>query len=110
MGLFRRRRGRHDLGSAVRDIPAAPPVVLVHPPATVVLPEPEPAAAPAVVVPAVVVPAVVGAAVEGAPEVPAQAQPRVELGFRDGSTAALAPDSAQARALTEIAQVLTRRD
>jgi len=105
MGLFRRRRGRHDLGSAVRDIPAAPPVVLVHPPATVVLPEPEPAAAPAVVVPAVV-----GAAVEGAPEVPAQAQPRVELGFRDGSTAALAPDSAQARALTEIAQVLTRRD
>ncbi|MGB8651197.1 MAG: hypothetical protein WCD35_11105 [Mycobacteriales bacterium] len=36
--------------------------------------------------------------------------PRVELGFRDGSTAALAPDSAQARALTEIAQVLTRRD
>jgi hypothetical protein len=35
---------------------------------------------------------------------------RVELGFRDGSTAALAPDSAQARALTEIAAVLTRRD
>jgi hypothetical protein len=35
---------------------------------------------------------------------------RVELGFRDGSTAALAPDSAQARALSEIAAVLTRRD
>ena len=35
---------------------------------------------------------------------------RVELGFRDGSTAALPPDSAQARALTEIAAVLTRRD
>jgi hypothetical protein len=36
--------------------------------------------------------------------------PRVELGFRDGSTAALAPDSAQARALTAIADVLTQRD
>jgi hypothetical protein len=35
---------------------------------------------------------------------------RVELGFRDGSTAALAPDSAQARALREIASVLTSRD
>jgi hypothetical protein len=35
---------------------------------------------------------------------------RVELGFRDGSTAALAPDSAQARALTEIAAALARRD
>ncbi|HTL22452.1 MAG TPA: hypothetical protein VL281_00315 [Mycobacteriales bacterium] len=38
------------------------------------------------------------------------AGPRVELGFRDGSTAALAPGSAQARALTEIAAALTRRD
>jgi hypothetical protein len=37
-------------------------------------------------------------------------RPRVELGFRDGSTAALAPESAQAKALTEIASVLTRRD
>ena len=36
--------------------------------------------------------------------------PRVELGFRDGSTAALSPESAQAKALTEIASVLTRRD
>ncbi|MDP9182265.1 MAG: hypothetical protein M3P04_05760 [Actinomycetota bacterium] len=36
--------------------------------------------------------------------------PRVELGFRDGSTAALAPDSAQARALTALADVLVRRD
>lgn len=86
MGLFRRRRGRHDLGSAVRDIPSAPPVVLMHPPASVVLPCPEP------------VPSYVAG------------RPRVELGFRDGSTAALAPDSAQARALTEIAAVLTRHD
>jgi hypothetical protein len=76
VGLFRRRRrGRHELGSAVRDIPSAPPVVLVHPPAPV--PEQE---------------------------------PRVELGFRDGSTAALAPDSAQARALVALAGVLARRD
>jgi hypothetical protein len=35
---------------------------------------------------------------------------RVELGFRDGSTAALDPSSAQARALLAVAQVLTRRD
>ncbi len=34
--------------------------------------------------------------------------PRVELGFRDGSTAALAPDSAQSRALLALAEVLTR--
>lgn len=92
MGLFRRRPGRHDLGSAVRDIPSAAPVVLVHPPASAV-----PAPAPA------------GPA-HATPDREPPAGPRVELGFRDGSTAALAPDSAQARALTEIAQVLTRRD
>ena len=34
--------------------------------------------------------------------------PRVELGFRDGSTAALAPESAQSRALVALADVLTR--
>ena len=42
---------------------------------------------------------------------PAQEQisgPRVELTFRDGSSASL--DATQARALDEIAQVLTRRD
>jgi hypothetical protein len=36
--------------------------------------------------------------------------PRVELGFRDGSTAALAPGSEQAKALNDIASALTRRD
>ena len=59
-----------------------------------------------------------GAAVTSIPSavpaaVPAQVPPsgpRVELGFRDGTTAALAPGSAQAQALTEIASVLTRRD
>jgi hypothetical protein len=34
--------------------------------------------------------------------------PRVELTFRDGTSASL--DATQARALDEIAQVLTRRD
>jgi hypothetical protein len=36
--------------------------------------------------------------------------PRIELGFRDGSTAALAPGSEQARALRDIASILTQRD
>ncbi len=47
------------------------------------------------------------------PESPAgsaAAQTRVQLGFRDGSMATLAPDSAQARALEDIAVALTRRD
>ncbi|HVE74791.1 MAG TPA: hypothetical protein VNA30_06890 [Mycobacteriales bacterium] len=35
---------------------------------------------------------------------------RVELGFRDGSSAELDPDSAQAKALENIASALTRRD
>ncbi|MCU1586642.1 MAG: hypothetical protein JWN31_135, partial [Frankiales bacterium] len=35
--------------------------------------------------------------------------PRIELGFRDGSTAALAPGSEQARALRDIASILTQR-
>jgi hypothetical protein len=36
--------------------------------------------------------------------------PRVELGFRDGTTAALAPNSVQAQALRDIASALTRRE
>jgi hypothetical protein len=36
--------------------------------------------------------------------------PRVELGFRDGTSAALAPGSEQAKALQGIADVLTQRD
>lgn len=112
MRLFRRRRGRHDLGLAVRDIPAAPPVVLVHPPASVDLPPWPVLSTPA---PAVIAqgtpPLAEPVPIDCPPAVPAQESgPRVELGFRDGSVAALAPDSAQARALTEIAQVLTRRD
>ena len=45
------------------------------------------------------------AALEAVAEVPG---PRVELTFRDGSSAAL--DPASARALADVAQVLTRRD
>jgi hypothetical protein len=37
-------------------------------------------------------------------------EPRVELGFRDGSTAVLAPGSEQAKALSALASVLTQRD
>jgi hypothetical protein len=43
-----------------------------------------------------------------APEPTPAPGPRVELTFRDGSSASL--DATQARALDEIAQVLTRRD
>ena len=43
---------------------------------------------------------------ESTPVVPPS--PRVELTFRDGSSAAL--DPAEARALADVAQVLTRRD
>ena len=80
---FRRRpSGRHALGAAVTAIPSAPP-------------------APAPVAPAPVLPAQPEPVVQG---------PRVELGFRDGTTAALAPGSAQAQALTDLAAVLTQRD
>lgn len=81
MWPFRSRpAGKHALGAAVTAIPAAP----------------------------VVPPAAPGPVPEAAPE-PVQG-PRVELGFRDGTTAALAPGSVQAKALSEIASVLARRD
>jgi hypothetical protein len=80
---FRPRKvGRHALGAAVTAIPAA----RVADPLLESLP-----AAPPVV--------------EEEP-----AAPRIELGFRDGSTAALAPGSEQAKALNDIASVLTQRD
>jgi len=90
---FRRRpRGRHALGAAVTAIPSARPA----PVASIV----EPAAPVVPVVPVAPV----------APVVQEPPGPRIELGFRDGSTAALAPGSEQAQALTDIASVLTRRD
>jgi hypothetical protein len=99
MWPFRRRqpRGKHALGAAVTSIPSGlPPRV----------------AAPVAVVPEQVVTA--EPVVAEMPQVPVQAPapraPRVELGFRDGTSAALAPGSEQATALQEIASVLTRRD
>lgn len=41
---------------------------------------------------------------------PSPAAPRVQLGFRDGTSASLDPDSEQALALELLAQSLTRRD
>ena len=77
----KRRRGRHELGAAVRSLPSLP----------------VPAPPPMHVVPPV------------AP-VPVQAGHRVELGFRDGSVQELVPGSAQAVALEQIASALARRD
>jgi hypothetical protein len=92
MWPFRSRRvGRHEVGAAAPSVSAAPPV--------------RPASYGAFAGPRSAVPM--------APLVPESRQPwepRVELGFRDGTTATLAPGSAQARALTEIATALARRD
>lgn len=44
---------------------------------------------------------------EAAPPV---ALPRVQLGFRDGSSTSLDPSSTQSQALEQLAQSLTRRD
>ena len=45
----------------------------------------------------------------GAPPLPLQVIARVQLGFRDGTTALLDPDSEQAHALEELALMLTTR-
>ena len=97
MWPFRRRaKGRHQLGAAVTSIPSlvrtVPAPVYVEP------------VAPAYVEPA---PLEVVAEPVAVAEPPVQ---RIELGFRDGSTAALAPGSDQAKALSDIASVLTQRD
>lgn len=42
--------------------------------------------------------------------VPQVAQPRVQLGFRDGTSTTLDPSSTQSQALEQLAQSLTRRD
>jgi hypothetical protein len=128
MAFWRRSKGRHALGAAVTSIPAAPvrPVApslgLPVEPAPVepapAEPAPlEPALAPPVwQPPAVVVPhqpapdwsfPELHPAAATRVEVP-PAGPRVELTFADGTSAAL--DPTQARALDEIAQVLTQRD
>jgi hypothetical protein len=90
---FRRRaRGRHALGAAVTAIPSLPAQVPPAPRPVVAARAPEPTP-------------------EAIPEPVAEPTvPRVELGFRDGSSAALAPWSEQAKALTDIASLLTQRD
>ena len=88
MAFWRRSKGRHALGAAVTAIPAAPAPV-----------------APVAVRPTFLPPA----SLPPAPlPPPPPVGPRVELTFADGSSASL--DPVQARALDEIAQVLTRRD
>ena len=122
---FRRRpKGRHALGAAVTAIPSARPVAphvavpaaaepapapVASAPAVPPPVEPAPLQEPVAVEPAAVVPS--PAAEPVAPPAPVRPRgPRVELGFRDGSTAALAPGSEQAKALTDLASVLTQRD
>jgi hypothetical protein len=100
----RRKAGRHELGAAVTGIPALPVARVV--PASYGAFAPAPVEAFVAPVPLQDEPPVAVVPVQ-APVAPA---PRVELGFRDGSTAALSPESAQAKALTEIASVLTQRD
>lgn len=91
MWPFRRKVGKHALGAAVSSIPSGLPAARPRHDA------PAPMAAEPVVAAAAVV------------AVPVATGPRVELGFRDGSTAALLPGSPQAKALEEIASALTRR-
>ena len=100
----RRSRGRHAAGAPAPRRPAAPlavaaPSWAAPPPRAEHIEPPAPVAAP-VAAPPSYQPPVPSAAVPTGP--------RVELTFRDGSSAAL--DADQARALEEIAQVLTRRD
>jgi hypothetical protein len=101
--FFRRRsrRGKHLLGAAVTGIPSVVPAAVR-------------AAAPVAPLPPELVVAVVAQAFTPPalpPDLPVVvAGLRVELGFRDGSTAALAPGSDQAKALSDLASVLTQRD
>ena len=98
---------------------AAPAASGQVPPAPAVLPE-EPPWGPPVEAAPVTVPAAATWAPAAQPEwqpapqpvplVPEQVRRRVELGFRDGSSTALDPDSEQALALAELSQLLTGRN
>ena len=105
MWPFRRKpKGKHALGAAVTAIPGLPAVVPPTPVAQT------PAAHVPAYAPPPVQPTTNAPILAAAPQPPELQEHRVELGFRDGSTAALAPGSAQAKALTEIASILTHRD
>ena len=131
--LLRRPRGRHAVGATVTSIPSAR-LQLVAPAAAVPAPTvPAPTAsapavptptAPAATVPAPAVPAptlpaaTVPAPAAAAPvrspaptlaTLPSVPVSRVQLGFRDGSTASLAAGSEQAVALEALAGLLNRR-
>jgi len=101
MGFWRRSKGRHERG-AVSPRPVGEPSVAAY------------AVPPPVVQASAVAPDPVRSSLPmdwAFPELPppaAASGPRVELTFRDGTSAAL--EGQQARALDEIAQVLTRRD
>ena len=106
---FRRSRGRHSLGAAVTALPAAPLAVEVTPAAPPAVPvEPLDIAPSVPVVQLLAVAPTVPAAAALAPT-PALPSSRVQLGFRDGSTASLEPGSEQAVALEVLAGHLTRR-
>lgn len=135
MAFWRRSKGRHALGAAVTSIPGLP-VPPLEPVRRFGGPDAAPAAAVAFVPPVIAAPPPAEAVVQlpsvdllpPAPSVPSYAPvpptsldwsfpelhppapsgPRVELTFRDGTSASL--DDTQARALDELAQVLTRRD
>jgi hypothetical protein len=109
MAFWRRSKGRHALGAAVTAIPAAPRPVAPVPQQPVAQPvaHPAPTFLPAATPPPIASQLPPPIAPPPAPE-PVPVGPRVELTFRDGSSASL--DPTQARALDEIAQVLTRRD
>ncbi|MBC7374217.1 MAG: hypothetical protein H7323_09525 [Frankiales bacterium] len=98
----RRRRGRHALGAAVVDAPAVVPVSLAGSIAELIASGQawaDPGVRPASSVPGPM-PAW-GLVAESSVS-------RVQLGFRDGSTASL--DPAHAAALQELAGLLTSRD
>ena len=106
--LLRRPRGRHALGAAVTSVPSAP--LRLVPPAAAVPAATAPAVlaatVPAPAVPAPAAPAPVRSPAATLPSVPVS---RVQLGFRDGSTASLAAGSEQAVALEALAGMLNRR-
>jgi hypothetical protein len=118
MAFWRRSEGRHVLGAALSSIPATAVRPVAPSPGLSVEPAPEAAArvAPPVLQPPAVVVPPQPAPDWSFPELHPAARPldeppagpRVELTFADGTSAAL--DPSQARALDEIAQVLTRRD
>jgi hypothetical protein len=102
MAFWRRSRGRHALGAPLRSVPPTPVQAVEAAPVPTIVPPAVPTQAPPLdwAFPELHAP--------GPPPAAAPTGPRVELTFRDGTSASL--DGTQARALDEIAQVLTRRD